>query len=149
MLSMPCVSPTSNTTGLSSWLCAETAVKPATRATTSIAPTNVLLVLTRVPPLLRRSADYLKRSHQMPVEEPLEALVVVHLRPRPKEAVGLRRVSDEFKGFMKPAELLHELLRLLRAHPFVALAVRDQQRHSHVLEAVVGRARAVGLARRR
>ena len=56
------------------------------------------------------------------------------------------RVGHVLERLAELAQPLDELLGLLRADPLVALAVGDQERHLHVLELVVGRARDVRVA---
>src|SRR5215210_4244586 len=144
MLSIPCGSPTSKVVCLppppppSSWLWAVTAVSPASRRTQEIRAASRFM-----------AEDSLMASHQMPVEKALEAPVEVDLRAGPQEAVRLGRIGHVLEGLAEPPERLHQLLGLLRAHALVALAVRYQERRLDVLEAVIRRARDVGLARLR
>src|SRR5215210_7544216 len=142
MLSIPCGSPTSKVTFLppppppSSWLWAATAVRPASRRKQTKAAASRFM-----------AEDSLMASHQIPVEESLEPPVVVELGPGAQKAVRLGRIGHVLEGLAELPEPLHELLRLLRVGPLVALPMRDQERHLDVLEPVVRRAGDVRLAR--
>src|SRR5512132_2773920 len=94
MLSMPCGSPTVKTTFfppspplLSSWPWADTARTTARRSAQGI--------MTRASRFMARNSH--TRSHEIPVQKPLQPPVEVELGPRPEEAVrlgGVRHVLE-------------------------------------------------------
>src|SRR6185436_9619248 len=89
--------------------------------------------------------DSLTALHEMPVKETFESAVEIQLRTRSEEPVCLSRVGHILECLTELQQAVHQLLGLLRADADVALPVRDQERHLDVLEAVVRRARDVGL----
>src|SRR3954471_15664469 len=144
MLSMPWGSPRSKAVcfappPLSSWLWADTAVRPARR--------RMQGTMTSASRFM--ADDSLMASGEIQVEEALQTAVEVELRAGAQEAMRLRRVGHVLERLAELAQALDQLRRLLGAHALVALAVRDEQRHLDVLELVVGRAGDVGLARLR
>ena len=82
----------------------------------------------------------------VPVEDALEPAVEEYLRTCAEEPVALRRVRHVLERLAEPSELRDQLLRLLRVHALVALAVGYEQRDVDAVQSVHRRAVAVLIA---